>query len=306
MSREQWLRALPQADRRAGRARRRRRPAGLHPGDARRGAARPRDAAGHRADGVHDGQPDEAGERPSSATRAWPASRARDFRWERGDIKSISLLGNVLARQISADRGAARDDHVPRRLPDRGGGVATSGSCTRARCSARRRASTCSKASATSCSRSCARTCGIAYNLRPISEAEVLAADEMLLSSATKEVLPVTTLDGEPVGHGALRGKPGPVYARLYEAYQRAKRRSRSERGSSACIRRARTTLDHDDSAKKSLIEYPSRVPDQGDGRERRRLRARRDRRSRGASTRPSTPPPIELRPSSRPASTWA
>ena len=31
---------------------------------------------------------------------------ARDFRWERGDIKSISLLGNVLARQISADHGA--------------------------------------------------------------------------------------------------------------------------------------------------------------------------------------------------------
>ena len=64
---------------------------------------------------------------------------------------------------------------------------------------------------------------GIAYNLRPIPEAEVLAADELLLSSATKEVLPVTQLDGEPVGHGALRGKPGPVYARLYEAYQRAK-----------------------------------------------------------------------------------
>ena len=38
------------------------------------------------------------------------------------------------------------------------------------------------------------------------------------------EVLAVTRLDGEPVGHGALRGKPGPVYARLYEAYQRAKR----------------------------------------------------------------------------------
>ena len=31
---------------------------------------------------------------------------ARDFRWERGDIKSVSLLGNVLARQMSADRGA--------------------------------------------------------------------------------------------------------------------------------------------------------------------------------------------------------
>ena len=32
-----------------------------------------------------------------------------------------------------------------------------------------------------------------------------------------------TKLDNQPVGHGALRGKPGPVYARLYEAYQRAK-----------------------------------------------------------------------------------
>jgi len=45
----------------------------------------------------------------------------------------------------------------------------------------------------------------------------------VLLSSAGKEVLAVTQLDGEAVGHGALRGKPGPVYARLYEAYQRAK-----------------------------------------------------------------------------------
>ena len=65
--------------------------------------------------------------------------------------------------------------------------------------------------------------CGIAYNLRPIPEADVASADEILLSSATKEILPVTTLDGEGVGHGALRGKPGPVYGRLYEAYQRAK-----------------------------------------------------------------------------------
>jgi D-alanine transaminase len=64
---------------------------------------------------------------------------------------------------------------------------------------------------------------GIAYNLKPIAEADVRAADEVLLSSATKEVLAVTRLDGELVGHGALRGKPGPVYARLYEAYQRAK-----------------------------------------------------------------------------------
>jgi len=35
--------------------------------------------------------------------------------------------------------------------------------------------------------------------------------------------LAVDSGDGESVGHGALRRKPGPVYARLYEAYQRAK-----------------------------------------------------------------------------------
>ena len=63
----------------------------------------------------------------------------------------------------------------------------------------------------------------IAFNLRPIAEADVFGADELMLSSATKEVLAVTTLDGQPVGHGALGGKPGPVYARLYQAYQRAK-----------------------------------------------------------------------------------
>ena len=60
---------------------------------------------------------------------------------------------------------------------------------------------------------------GIAFELRPITRAEVLAADELMLSSATKEVLPITTLDGQPVG----TGQPGPVYQKLYAAYQRDK-----------------------------------------------------------------------------------
>ena len=44
-------------------------------------------------------------------------------------------------------------------------------------------------------------------------------ADELLLSNATKEVLPVTRLDGKPIG----TGKPGPIYGKLYAGYQRAK-----------------------------------------------------------------------------------
>ena len=48
---------------------------------------------------------------------------------------------------------------------------------------------------------------------------EELAADELILSSATKEVLPVVQLDGKPVGNG----RPGPIYEKLYAGYQRAK-----------------------------------------------------------------------------------
>ena len=63
------------------------------------------------------------------------------------------------------------------------------------------------------------RAQGIGFELRRISRAEVLGADEVLLTSATKEVLAVTRLDGLPVG----TGQPGPVYVRLYEGYQQAK-----------------------------------------------------------------------------------
>ena len=147
---------------------------------------------------------------------------ARDFRWERGDIKSISLLGNVMARQISADHDAAetimfRDGFLTEAAASNvwivhEGAVLGPPKSEHVLEGIRYELI-----------RELCEECGIAYNLRPIAEGEVTAADEVLLSSATKEVLPVTMLDGEGVGHGALRGKPGPVYSRLYEAYQRAK-----------------------------------------------------------------------------------
>ena len=147
---------------------------------------------------------------------------ARDFRWERGDIKSVSLLGNVLARQLSADKGALetvmfRDGF----LTEASGSnvwVVHEGALL-----GPPKSEHVLEGIRVDLLRELCEEAGVAYNLRPIPEADVFAADELLLSSATKEVLPVTTLDGEPVGHGALRGKPGPVYARLYEAYQRAK-----------------------------------------------------------------------------------
>ena len=53
-----------------------------------------------------------------------------------------------------------------------------------------------------------------------MSEAELREATEILLGAATREVQPVTTLDGHPVG----TGKPGPVWRKLYDAYQACKR----------------------------------------------------------------------------------
>jgi len=147
---------------------------------------------------------------------------ARDFRWERGDIKSVSLLGNVLARQISADRGATET------IMFRAGMLTEAAACNvwivhEGALLGPPKSEHVLEGIRVELLRELCEEEGIAYNLRPIPEAEVLAADEVLLSSATKEVLAVTTLDGEPVGHGTLRGKPGPVYAKLHAAYQRAK-----------------------------------------------------------------------------------
>ena len=147
---------------------------------------------------------------------------AEDFRWERGDIKSTSLLGNVLARQMSADRDAVETI------------MFRAGHLTEASASnvwivhegallGPPKSKLVLEGIRVELMKELCEECGIAYNLRAIAESEVTAADELLLSSATKEILPVTSLDGDAVGHGALRGKPGPVYGRLYEAYQRAK-----------------------------------------------------------------------------------
>lgn len=143
---------------------------------------------------------------------------ADDFRWQKAHIKSTSLLGAVFARQISADEGALetvmfRDGFLSEAAASNvwvvKNGVLMGPpknqlvlegirfGLLEEICSAQ----------------------GIPFELRPITRAEVLAADELLLSSATKEVLPVTRLDGHPVGNG----KPGPVYARLLAGYQQAK-----------------------------------------------------------------------------------
>lgn len=147
---------------------------------------------------------------------------ARDFRWERCDIKSISLLGNVLARQLSADEGAVetvmfRDGWLTEAAASNVW-IAQAGALI-----GPPKSEHVLEGIRFELLRELCEACGIAYALRPISEAEVRSADEVMLSSATKEILAVTQLDGQAVGVGERSGRPGPVCERLYAAYQVAK-----------------------------------------------------------------------------------
>lgn len=147
---------------------------------------------------------------------------APDFRWEKAHIKSTSLLGAVFARQISADAGALetvmfRGDFLSEAAASNvwvvKHGVVMGPPKDNLVLEGIR----------FHLIEDICRQQGIPFELRRITRAEVLDADELMLSSATKEVLPITLLDGIPVGHGACRGLPGPVYHRLYAGYQTAK-----------------------------------------------------------------------------------
>ena len=147
---------------------------------------------------------------------------ADDFRWQKAHIKSTSLLGAVFARQISADAGAVetvmyRDGYLSE------GAASNVWVVKDGVVMGPPKDNLVFEGIRFSLIEEICREEGIPYQLRRISREEVLDADELLLSSATKEVLPITTLDGVPVGNGSTRGRPGPVYARLYAGYQRAK-----------------------------------------------------------------------------------
>jgi D-alanine transaminase len=148
------------------------------------------------------------------------AVSAVDNRWLHCDIKSISLIGNVLLRQVSAAAGAAETilfrDGVLTEASASNVFVARNGLLL-------------------SPPKSNLILPGITYDVvveiaaelkipvefRDVREAEVRGADEVWLTSSSKEILAVVALDGKPVGEG----KPGPLYRRAWQGYQDFKRR---------------------------------------------------------------------------------
>ncbi len=143
---------------------------------------------------------------------------ADDFRWKKAHVKSTSLAGAVLARQLSADVGATetvmfRDGFLSEAAASNMW-VVTDGKLL-----GTPKDNLVLEGIRYGLFESLCREAGIPFELRRISRDEVFGADELLVSSATKEVLPVTRLDGRAIG----TGRPGPIYQALYAGYQRAK-----------------------------------------------------------------------------------
>jgi len=144
---------------------------------------------------------------------------AEDNRWHRCDLKTTSLLGNVLMRQLAADQGAAetvmfRDGFLTEAsasnvLVVRGGRVL-----------APPKDHLILPGITYDATQEFAERAGVPFEIRPVSRDEALTADEMWLSSSTKEVLAVTTLDGRPFAGGV----PGPVFRRVHAEFQAVKR----------------------------------------------------------------------------------
>lgn len=142
-----------------------------------------------------------------------------DKRWLHCEIKSVSLLGSVLAAQYAAEHDAIeaiqfRDDFL------------TEGSSSNVWIvkdgvlMAPPKDNLILEGIRYGLLEEICTSLHIPFTARKITRVEVFAADEVLLTSASKEVLPVVSIDGKMIG----TGKPGPVFNQLYAAYQQWKK----------------------------------------------------------------------------------
>ena len=143
---------------------------------------------------------------------------ADDNRWDRCDLKTISLIGNVLMRQLAVDHNAVetvlfRDDRLTEAsasnvlIVKHGAVIAPPKDHLML------------PGITYDAALEVARAVGLPVDVRPVMRREALAADEMWLSSSTREVMAVTKIDGAPFGDG----KPGPVFRAVWKAFQERK-----------------------------------------------------------------------------------
>lgn len=146
------------------------------------------------------------------------AITANDNRWSRCDIKATSLLPNVLLRQMAVDSGATETLLLRE-------GFLTEGSASNVfvvkdeLLLAPPKSHLMLPGITYDVVLELADKYQIPYEIREISEYDIRTADELLLTSSTKEIMPITLLDGKKVGSG----KPGGIFAQLYQYYQNYK-----------------------------------------------------------------------------------
>lgn len=149
-----------------------------------------------------------------------PAITATDFRWLKCDVKSVSLLGNCLLRQAAMDAGAVetvllRDGYLTEASASNVF-VVRQGTVL-----APPKNHLVLPGITYDVVLELMAAHGIAHEVREVPEHEVKSADEIWVTSSTKEVLAVASLDGKPVG----AGKPGPIFHQVYALYQEFKRK---------------------------------------------------------------------------------
>lgn len=147
------------------------------------------------------------------------AVTAQDTRWSRCDIKSTALLANVLLKQLAMDAGAAETLMLRE-------GLLMEGSSTTAHVviggeiRTPPRSNQILPGTTRDVVSELAVRGGIPFRACAVTEAQLRAADEIFIAAATFGTMPVTRLDGKPVGSGA----PGTVWKRiraLFEDYKR-------------------------------------------------------------------------------------
>jgi D-alanine transaminase len=152
--------------------------------------------------------------------RGGAAVSAPDNRWQRCDIKSTSLIGNVLLRQLSAEAEAVET------ILFRHGNLTEASASNvfivkRGVIQSPPKSNLILPGITYDVIGELARADSLPLEFRSITEDEVRAADEIWVTSSSKEVFPIVSLDRRPVGDG----RPGPVFRRMYQLYQEFKQK---------------------------------------------------------------------------------
>jgi D-alanine transaminase len=156
---------------------------------------------------------------PQMRAQGLRAVTVEDFRWGRCDIKTTALLANVLMKQTAVDAGAdeaiiVRDGEV---LEGASSSVfvAINGEVFTPPDSRRILPGTTRDAAIEIAGGA------ISVRMRRIAVEELRSADEVWISAATRDVAPITSIDGRPVGSGA----PGPLWRRVSAAFEELRAR---------------------------------------------------------------------------------